>query len=585
VPRISISYRREDSAAITRRIYDRLCDHYGRDSVFRDIDAIPAGADFRQYINAMLAQTDITLVVVGPRWFGERRGRRRIDDPADPVRVLVETALRNGIPVVPVLVDGVGMPGADQLPESLRDLVWRNGLQVDSGRDFDQHVERLIRSMEPISADAAQRTEEQSQRAEAERRAREERFNEGGSRGYPGLSISELLEARIEARGRTAHLRREFGDFLETAMRAEGERQPGKAASPLPAARAAYGRRGWSIALIIWPLVALGLAAAAALALAIVRFFQAKTSWLPDHQEVTTAIAIAVAPPMAPSAEQQPQLDLVDVSAFAPEGGNAGSEVLVQVLLHRLDNAAIAEELARAADPDAIRRGIATLIAEIARGKRVDILIEGRGATIDEPVQSVVWRGEACGAQFIVTLPEATTDSGCNLRVRVLLEEVPIGSLRFALKVSVARPIDPKNIVIRGDTASRYRRAFLSYTTPDRPEVLKRAQALRAARIDFFQDFLSIDPGQRWERRLYEEIERCDLFLLFWSKSAAQSEWVLREAELAVTRQNTSPNEEPDITPIILEGPPVPEPIPDSLKHLQFNDHLLYFISTAERDR
>jgi hypothetical protein len=78
------------------------------------------------------------------------------------------------------------------------------------------------------------------------------------------------------------------------------------------------------------------------------------------------------------------------LAAFAPEGGNAGSEVFVQVFLHRLDDTAIAEDWAQAADPDTIRRGVATLIAEIARGKRVDILIEGRDMTIDEPLQSIV---------------------------------------------------------------------------------------------------------------------------------------------------------------------------------------------------
>jgi hypothetical protein len=298
-----------------------------------------------------------------------------------------------------------------------------------------------------------------------------------------------------------------------------------------------------------------------------------------------SALALPLSAPTSSDPVQQPPSDLVDVSAFSPEGGTSGAEVLVQVFLHRLDDSAIAVERARAADPNVIPRGVATLVSEITREQLVDILVEGRDATIDEPLQSAVWRGDPCACQFLVTLPETSVDRSCNLRVRVLLNKVPIGSLRFALKVSATFFLDSGCIGIRGDTASLYRRAFLSYATPDRPEVLKRAQVLRAARIQFFQDFLSIDPGQRWERRLYEEIDRCDLFLLFWSKSAAQSEWVIREAELAVTRQSSSPDEEPDITPIILEGPPVPQPIPDSLKHLQFNDHLLYLISATERER
>jgi len=215
VPRIAISYRRDDSAAITGRIFDRLVARYGSDSVFRDIDNIPLGVDFREYINTILAQTNITLVVVGKRWFGARRGRRRIDDPADPVRVEVEAALRSGMPVIPVLVEGGGMPNVDQLSDSLKELVYRNGLDVGSGRDFDQHMERLIRNIEPIlaqRAEAARQAEEEQRRAEAARRAEGEKRQAGPSKppadkrptGFSaripfGLSVVGVLPALLMA--------------------------------------------------------------------------------------------------------------------------------------------------------------------------------------------------------------------------------------------------------------------------------------------------------------------------------------------------------------------------------------------------
>jgi hypothetical protein len=152
MPRIAISYRRDNSAAITGRIFDRLTAHYGSDSVFRDIDNIPLGVDFREHVKAMLAETDITLVIIGKRWLGPASGWRRIDDPADPVRVEVETALRRRMPVIPILVEGGGMPKVDQLPDTLKELTYRNGLDVDSGRDFNHHIGRLIRNMDPILA-------------------------------------------------------------------------------------------------------------------------------------------------------------------------------------------------------------------------------------------------------------------------------------------------------------------------------------------------------------------------------------------------------------------------------------------------
>jgi hypothetical protein len=171
MPRIVICYRREDSAAITGRIFDRLVAHYGKDSVFRDIcSRIPLGVSFREYINTVIAHADITLVVVGKRWLGQRGGRRRIDNPGDPIRIEVEVALRGGKPVVPILVEGAGMPDANELPDSLRELVYRNGQAIDSGRDFDQHIQRLIVSMKPVLAAAGgvRQAEEKRQRAAAE---------------------------------------------------------------------------------------------------------------------------------------------------------------------------------------------------------------------------------------------------------------------------------------------------------------------------------------------------------------------------------------------------------------------------------
>ena len=157
----------------------------------------------------MLAETDIALVVVGTRWFGGQRGRRRIDDPADPVRIEVETALRSGMSVVPVLVEGARMPRVDQLPDSLKDLIYRNGQEVGSGRDFDQHIERLIRNIDPIlaqaegrQAEAARLAEEERQQAEAARRAEEER-------------------QQAEAARRAEEKRQQ----VEAALRVEDERQ------------------------------------------------------------------------------------------------------------------------------------------------------------------------------------------------------------------------------------------------------------------------------------------------------------------------------------------------------------------------
>ena len=151
MPRVAISYRRTDSDAITGRIFDRLVARYGSESVFRDIDSMPAGVDFRHHINKIVSQSDVVLAIVGPRWVGSsRNGQRRITQEGDPVRIEIETALSADVPVIPILVGRARMPAVSLLPASLTDFVYRNALTVDSGEDFDHHIRRLVSAIDKL---------------------------------------------------------------------------------------------------------------------------------------------------------------------------------------------------------------------------------------------------------------------------------------------------------------------------------------------------------------------------------------------------------------------------------------------------
>ncbi len=96
--------------------------------------------------------------------------------------------------------------------------------------------------------------------------------------------------------------------------------------------------------------------------------------------------------------------------------------------------------------------------------------------------------------------------------------------------------------------------------------------------IEYFQDIPDLDPGDRWEKELYKNIDRCDLFLLFWSQHTKDSPWVMKEVEYALARKGADENAPPEIKPVIIQGPPIVPP-PDKLARLHFNDRLIYFFS------
>ena len=102
---------------------------------------------------------DVLVAVIGKRWLSaaDEEGRRRLDNPEDFVRVEVGTALKRGVRVIPVLVEGASMPRAAELPEDLKALVRRNALSV-SHDGFRADSERLIDSVgEVLEAARVQR--------------------------------------------------------------------------------------------------------------------------------------------------------------------------------------------------------------------------------------------------------------------------------------------------------------------------------------------------------------------------------------------------------------------------------------------
>jgi hypothetical protein len=151
--KVFICYRRDDSAGHAGRVHDRLQREFGDDLLFMDVDGIPLGANFVKVLGEEVAKCDALLAMIGPAWLDARddTGKRRLDNPDDFVRIEIGTALERGVPVIPILFEGTRIPKADQLPDKLRELALRNGLDVRHA-SFPQDMERLIRALKGIQS-------------------------------------------------------------------------------------------------------------------------------------------------------------------------------------------------------------------------------------------------------------------------------------------------------------------------------------------------------------------------------------------------------------------------------------------------
>jgi hypothetical protein len=147
--RIFVSYRRDDSGGWVQGLHDRLAEHFGDHVVFMDLNDISPGSDFVATLNRSLKETRVVLVVIGKRW-GEVRdsnGQRRLDDPADWVRLEVQKAISGGKRVIPVLVDGAEMPDAGVLPEDIQTLGRYQAVKLYPDQ-FNSGMQMLIKAIE-----------------------------------------------------------------------------------------------------------------------------------------------------------------------------------------------------------------------------------------------------------------------------------------------------------------------------------------------------------------------------------------------------------------------------------------------------
>ena len=154
---IFVSYRRNDSQGEAGRLFDDLVPLFGEHTVFMDVSAIEAGRDFRKAIEEGVTKCGVLLAVMGPEWLNakDENGASRLNDPRDFVRLETASALKRDIPVIPVLVRGAKMPSAEQLPDDLKELAYRNCVELTHAR-WKSDIQLLVEALRRLLGDASQ---------------------------------------------------------------------------------------------------------------------------------------------------------------------------------------------------------------------------------------------------------------------------------------------------------------------------------------------------------------------------------------------------------------------------------------------
>jgi tetratricopeptide (TPR) repeat protein len=212
----------------------------------------------------------------------------------------------------------------------------------------------------------------------------------------------------------------------------------------------------------------------------------------------------------------------------------------------------------------------------LTRGAMLLVRLAIRTLEVADPEDVISWDGEIGNATFPVSVPPGARIGPHAGTATFHVDQLTIAKLHFVLEVGQG-PSEVAPLVV---SESRPKRAFASYASEDREEVLGRLHGILKVLpdLDLFLDVASLRSGERWEERLFQEIGRRDILYLFWSDAASRSPWVDREWRTALALRGIA-----GIDPVPLVSPEEVPPPAELASQLHFNDWLLAFMRGRRR--
>lgn len=117
-----------------------------------DFDTIPPFTRFADFIRQKVAECDVLVAVIGPRWMDTLR-ERLSDSEDDYVRIEIRLALEEGKPIAPICIKGAEAPRRHDLPPDLQPMMDYHVAYLDAGRHFLDNIEPILDALEQQLAD------------------------------------------------------------------------------------------------------------------------------------------------------------------------------------------------------------------------------------------------------------------------------------------------------------------------------------------------------------------------------------------------------------------------------------------------
>jgi len=267
----------------------------------------------------------------------------------------------------------------------------------------------------------------------------------------------------------------------------------------------------------------------------------------------------------------------VNIGIYAVDKLEKGANSIIQVWLYRKIKKKKVSKLAKQFNPDVHEKARKSLFNRMERGDKITLILTANEFKYSEK-KEFTWNGDKACENFKVKPPIKIDEKikSITFSLLIFIQDLPVGDVHYSINLGDQSYLTKSNVGYIHHELNEFEKAFISYAAMDRKEVLARVQGLLLTeKFKIFLDVMNLAGAEKWQPRIYEEIENCDVFFLFWSKASKESKWVKKEIEFALDCKKESGIDKPRIHPIVI--PPIQKP-PKNLKKLHFNDPITQFI-------
>lgn len=197
----------------------------------------------------------------------------------------------------------------------------------------------------------------------------------------------------------------------------------------------------------------------------------------------------------------------------------------------------MAAQQALAGRADQFRPANAAQASWLRRGTQLSLVPNIPGFQFNPPEMTVTWEEDVQQQLFRMQAATARPGLAVNGSIQVftgplLRADIPISIFVRQAGMSAQMPQSFASIAVHA-----YRKVFASYSHKDTAVVESCETAAEVTGDRYLRDVTLLRGGEQWDPRLLQAIGEADLFQLFWSEHAAQSQAVATEWRHALSLQ------------------------------------------------